>query len=169
MLEGTLDFAQDPHDLFTVGRLEAGDVIGVVDLLRQAPCEAAIARQPSRLLSFPLALLLKIYQDDPGFKKDLDRLKSPCEGASVLTHVLEHINPAPADRSKWILDQLHQNNRNKSTESVNLLSSLVPGSETLGREISAARRKASVESTLPLRFWRWPQPSTDIRRAISRM
>ena len=57
LLEGTLRLlGQDPvlNELFTVGRVQPGELVGVIDLLRQAPCEAAIARQPCRLLSLPL-------------------------------------------------------------------------------------------------------------------
>ena len=94
LLEGTLRLlAQDPQrrDLFTVGRLEAGDVIGVVDLLRQAPCEQRL-RDNQSFAEFSLALLLKIYQDDPGFER-FGSAKALVKELA-LTH-LEHINPAP--------------------------------------------------------------------------
>ena len=48
LLEGALRLlATDPFrsELFTVGKLEVGGMVGIVDLLRQGPCEAAIARR----------------------------------------------------------------------------------------------------------------------------
>ena len=43
--------AEEPFhsDLFSVGRAEAGELVGVVGLLRQSPCEGAIARRPTQL------------------------------------------------------------------------------------------------------------------------
>ena len=60
----------------------------MIDLLRQA-CEAAIARQPCRLLSLPLGLIVDLVQDDPGLLKSLQSLRSPCEGVAVLVSVLK--------------------------------------------------------------------------------
>ena len=68
--------------------MEAGEIIGVVDLLRQGPCEAAIARRPCLLLGFPMDLILQLYRTDPGLKRRLDGLTSKCEGAIVLANVL---------------------------------------------------------------------------------
>ena len=55
VLSGTLRLlanAPFSEDLYTVGRAEQGDLIGIIDLLRRGG-EAAIARQQTRLLSFP--------------------------------------------------------------------------------------------------------------------
>ena len=63
ILEGTIRLlAVDPisKDLFTVGLRKPGDVVGVIDLLRQSSCEGAIARQPCRLLSIPLKLIFEL-------------------------------------------------------------------------------------------------------------
>ena len=53
VLSGTLRLlanAPFSEDLYTVGRAEQGDLIGIIDLLRRESCEAAIARQQTRLL-----------------------------------------------------------------------------------------------------------------------
>jgi ATP-binding cassette subfamily B protein len=158
LLEGALRLlARDPfsEELFTVGRLEEGEIIGVVDLLRQGPCEAAIARRPCRLLSLPLRLLLELLRDDPGLLQGLQKLESPCEGAAVLAEVLRGMNPPPTDHQAWMLEQLAK----QDGESVLLLSSVVPGGEKLvGQELDeAVRERLEKSSTLPLRFWSWIQ------------
>ena len=109
LLEGTVRLlGKDPvlNDLFTVGKLHAGELVGVVDLLRQAPCEAAIARQPCRLLSMPINLILELIRNDSGLLKGLQNLQSPCEGTAVLSTVLTKMNPPPADTQAWLRDQL---------------------------------------------------------------
>ena len=57
IVEGTVRLlAKDTHgELYTVGMAREGDFIGLIDLLRQEPCEAAIARQESTLLKIPRA------------------------------------------------------------------------------------------------------------------
>jgi HlyB family type I secretion system ABC transporter len=167
LLDGALRLlAKDPfsHDLFTVGRLEAGELVGVVDLLRQGPCEAAIARRPSRLLSLPLGLLLELLRDDPGLRAGLEQLQSPCEAAAVLSEVLQQLNPPPTDHQTWILEQLQ--NSNGTTQS--LLSSVVAGHEGLiGRSLTPDQREQLEHaSSLPLRFWSWV-PSTATAPATS--
>ena len=50
LVEGTLRLlGQDPilNDLFTVGRLQPGELVGVINLLRQAPCEATVPANPA--------------------------------------------------------------------------------------------------------------------------
>ena len=47
VIEGSLRLlAKDPYndELFTVGRADPGDMVGIIDLLRQQSCEGAIAR-----------------------------------------------------------------------------------------------------------------------------
>ena len=167
LIEGALRLlAEEPQrrDLFTVGRLEAGELVGVIDLLRQAPCEAAIARRPCRLLSFPLTLLLDLYLKDPGLKRGLDKLSSPCEAAIALTHHLEQLNPPPEDGKQWILEQLNHSELTDSSTSVNLLSSSVTGAESLVGLTISAEQKGELEtrSTLPLRFWKWTPNATEV-------
>ena len=164
LLDGALRLlSKDPfsNDLFTVGRLEAGDLVGVVDLLRQGACEAAIARRPSRLLSFPLGLLLELLRDDPGLRHGLEQLQSPCEDALVLAEVLKRLNPPPTDHQAWILDQLGCT----TGEPRLLLSSVVAGGESLvGRELSnEQRQQLEHSSNLSLRFYTW-HPSSPSRQ-----
>ena len=108
ILEGTIRLlAVDPisKDLFTVGLRKPGELIGVVDLLRQSPCEGAIARQPCRLISIPLKLIFELSRTDKGLWKSLQKAESPCECVSVLTPILEELNPPPKDSQKWLKDQ----------------------------------------------------------------
>ncbi|KZR61061.1 ABC transporter transmembrane domain-containing protein [Prochlorococcus sp. MIT 1306] len=163
LLDGALRLlAEDPFskDLFTVGRLEAVELVGVVDLLRQAPCEAAIARRPCKLLSFPLTLMLELFQNDPGLRSGLQQLESPCEGAMILQKILGELNPPPANSQQWILDQL-QKRQKDSEQVIELLSSVVAGGETwVGKEIDDIQLKQFEQnSSLPLRFWRWSPTS----------
>ena len=134
LLEGTLRLlGQDPvlNDLFTVGRVVPGELVGVIDLLRQGPCEAAIARQPCRLLSMPLELIVQLAEDDPGLLKGLQTLQSPCEGTAVLSRVLNSLNPPPTDTQAWLREQLEASNANSKTseETQQLLSTVLPGAE----------------------------------------
>ena len=43
---------------------QGGDFIGLIDLLRQEPCEAAIARQESTLLKIPIELITKFILEN---------------------------------------------------------------------------------------------------------
>ncbi|MDA7433319.1 ABC transporter transmembrane domain-containing protein [Synechococcus sp. AH-601-N10] len=162
ILEGTLRLlGQDPvnNDLFTVERLHPGELVGVIDLLRQGPCEAAIARQPCLLLSLPLGLLLDLMQDDEGLLNGLVELESPCEGVAALNWALDQLNPPPADTQAWLLEQLKSSSDNQgaSPERKTLLSSVLPGAEHLmGCVLDDAQRQTLAEqSSLPLRFWDW--------------
>ena len=172
LLEGTLRLlGEDPvlKDLFTVGRVEPGELVGVIDLLRQAPCEAAIARQPCRLLSLPLKLIVDLVQDDPGLLQSLQTLHSPCEGTAVLSGVLSKLNPPPADTQAWFREQLAASDADiKKTEDIQqLLSTVLPGHEQRMGSVLARSEEVQLSgiSNLPLRFWPWtpasPTPSND--------
>lgn len=168
LLDGALRLlSEDPfsRDLFTVGRLEAGELVGVVDLLRQGPCEAAIARRPCRLLSLPLGLLLELLRDDPGLRHGLGQLQSPCEGAAVLAQVLQSLNPPPVDHQAWILEQL----TSQDGDARLLLSSIVAGGEALvGRELNAQQlEQLEHASNLPLRFYRWVPRAAEAQPAAA--
>jgi len=162
LLEGTLRLlATDPisKELFSVGRVEPGALVGVVDLLRQSACEAMIARQPCRLLSLPLGLLLDLAQDDGGLLKGLTQLSSACEGVATLEPVIKRLNPPPADSQAWLLQQLKSSSgsQGESFESSSLLSSVLPGAENLVGCVLDEQQIQNLkkQSSLPLRFWRW--------------
>ena len=162
LLDGGLRLlAKDPFtdDLFTVGRVAPKTLVGFVNLLRQAPCEAAIARQPSKLLSFPINTLLALYQDDKGLQEGLSELKSPCEGAEVLGEVLKNINPPPADHQRWLIENIQ---RTSGSSSKAILSSVVEGYENLIGKTLTQSQIITIEnkSKLPLRFWEWIPEST---------
>ncbi len=162
ILQGALRLlARDPFkkELFTVGRVEAGGMVGVIDLLRQGSCEAAIARVPCQLISLPIELILSLIKTDPGLFEGLSALSSPCEGAVVLSSVLQSINPPPQNQQDWILKQI-QNSYKIQPDSQNckqLLSSELDGYEIhVGRVIT--QEEATVLkaiSKIPLRFWHW--------------
>ena len=167
LLEGTLRLlGQDPvlNDLFTIGRVQPGELVGVIDLLRQAPCEAAIARQPCRLLSLPLGLIVDLVQDDPGLLKSLQSLRSPCEGVAVLVSVLKRLNPPPADTQAWLRAQLEASNHdcNAAETTQPLLSSVLPGAEQRVGCVLTHDEQVQLRgmSNLPLRFWAWTLAST---------
>ena len=74
VIEGALRLlAKEPfnNELFSVGRVEVGQIVGIVGLLRQAPCEGAIARRPTKLISIPLELIAELIKTDTGLRKDL--------------------------------------------------------------------------------------------------
>ncbi|GCE64739.1 peptidase C39 [cyanobiont of Ornithocercus magnificus] len=162
LLEGSLRLlGRDPilDDLFTVSWLGPGELVGVIDLLRQGACEAAIARQPCQLLSFPLNLLFELMKEDLGLRDGLRQLQSPCEGAAVLGALLQRLNPPPKDAQAWILSQLKSSTDPEQGHEVFLLSSVVTGAEDLvGHSLSSEQREyISSRSSLPLRFWRWKE------------
>ncbi len=166
LLEGTLRLlGQDPvlNDLFTVGRVEPGELVGVIDLLRQAPCEGAIARQPCRLLSLPLGLIVDLVHDDPGLLKSLQTLQSPCEGVAVLRGVLKGLNPPPANTQDWLRDQLTASDADHSSEEATqqLLSSVLPGAEERVGCVLTRDQGQELQgiSNLPLRYWAWTPAS----------
>ena len=162
VLEGTLRLlGKDPvlNDLFTVGRVEPGELVGVIDLLRQAPCEAAIARQTCLLLSLPLELILDLVQEDSGLLQSLQSLQSPCEGVAVLSSVLKRLNPPPVDTQEWFREQLEASKADDNTAETKqkLLSSVLPRSEeSVGCVLTRnGEFELSEMSNLPLRFWTW--------------
>lgn len=179
--EGTLRLlGRDPvfNELFTVGRLQPGELVGVIDLLRQAPCEAAIARQPCSLLSIPLNLIVDLVKDDVGLLKSLQSLRSPCEGVVVLSRVLKDQNPPPANTQAWLREQIHTSEKKDNGEGTGqrLLSSVLPGSEQLMGCVLTQdeEEKLGRMSNLPLRFWEWtpstmnPSPEKDARTGTTR-
>ena len=165
VLEGSLRLlANEPftRELFTVGKALPGDLIGIVDLLRQQSCEAAIARQPATLLSFPLETILVLIQEDPDLLKGLESIDSPCEGAFILSKIINKLNPPPEDPKNWILSYLKGKNANNDIEKEQgktcyLLSTAINGKENLiGKQITV-QEKEELESLskLPIRFWIW--------------
>ena len=162
VIEGALRLlAREPFhsDLFSVGRVDAGGLVGVVGLLRQAACEGAIARRPSQLLSFPLDLLAALLKQDPGLAAGLQSHLSPCEGAAVLGAYLRSLPQPPDEACSWLLDQL---NSTDPSDQRALLSSVLEGHDTLvGTTISAEQQQQlSRASVLPLRFWTWSPKAT---------
>ena len=172
LLEGTLRLlGKDPilNDLFTVGRVQPGELVGLIDLLRQSPCEAAIARQPSRLLSLPLNLIVELVRDDQGLLDSLQSLQSPCEGIEVLSSIVKGLNPPPVDTQEWLREQLEASSTNeiKGPDTRLLLSSVVPESEQRVGCVLTSDEEIQLRSMskLPLRFWAWtpanPNNQTD--------
>ena len=162
VLEGALRLlARNPisGDLYTVGRAEVGELVGVVDLLRQASCEGAIARRPSRVLAIPLELLNELLQRDAGLLAALETLTSPCETAAVLGSHLQGQPQPPADVQAWILARL----ASTGGDGVRLLSSVVPGHEhRLGQVVAVADQAAlAAASPLPLRWVALPEAGTE--------
>ena len=162
LLEGSLRLlGKDPvlNELFTVGRVHPGELVGVIDLLRQSPCEAAIARQPCRLLSLPLELIVDLMQGDPGLLESLQTLRSPCEGIAVLSRVLQGMNPPPPDTQFWMREQLDASdaNGNSAEATQSLLSSVLPDAEHRVGCVLTHDEEMQLQgmSTLPLRFWAW--------------
>ena len=160
LIEGSLRLlGQSPNseDLFTVGRVEAGEIVGLVDLLRQSPCEAVMARQECKLISIPQEILLALYNKDSKFRQNADKLSTPCEGAVVLKEILSRMNPPPDNEEKWILKELSNNTTKESGDVKPLLSTVIKGHEDLvGTEIDEdSMKRLSSISGLPLRFWNW--------------
>lgn len=161
VMEGSLRLlASEPNhnELFTVGRALPGDIVGVVDLMRQGPCEAAIARQQTRLLSIKLELILEIAKTDKLFLSSLLNIQSPCEDALMLSAIYRGLNPAPKNAKEWISENINMlKSQNIDESHINLLSSVVAGhEEEVGKELNEREKEnLSTISKLPLRYWKW--------------
>ena len=148
------------NELYTVGFSGPNEVVGIIDLLRQGACEAAIAKQPSKLLSIPLELIAKLIKYDEGLYHGLESLYSPCEAAEVLSYVLGTVNPQPEDRLMWIKNQIKSNQDiqgERQGNHIKLLSTVIDNYENkLGREISDDEKMVMEEKTIfPLRFYNY--------------
>ena len=172
LLDGAIRLlADDPisGDLYTVGRAEAGDLLGVVSLLRQGGCEGAIARRPCRLLSFPLDLLTRLLVDDPGLRDGLGTLNSACEAALVLGRYVQRLPQPPADTQAWILRQLPgcstAFSAGDNNSSQTLLSSVISDQESrVGEPIDTAELSAlSEQSKLPPRLILWQEQHSETK------
>ena len=164
VIDGALRLlAEEPFkkELFSVGRAEAGQLVGVVGLLRQSACEGAIARRPTKLIGLPLELISELIVNDKGLKKGLENSWSPCEGAAVLSAYLQKVAQPPVDPCKWIIQQLEKSGpETKRTEqSKELLSTvLIEKKEYTGRILSQAEKNEfKILSKLPLRYWYWEE------------
>jgi ATP-binding cassette subfamily B protein len=155
-------------ELFTVGKAEKGDVVGLVGLLRQQPCEGSIARQPSRLLSIPLKEIVDLIQEDFDLCKDLQDLNSPCETALVLSRYINRLPQPPKDPNSWILDQIPNCRVSAGIglerESLYLLSTAVADQETrIGEPIDSEEIEAlKAASSLPVRIIAWASPGATV-------
>ena len=156
VIEGALRLlAKEPFhsDLFSVGRAEAGQLVGVVGLLRQSPCEGAIARRPTQLISLPLELLNTLIKDD----HDLETGLQPLVGskAAVLSEYLHTLPHPPADPCQWILAQLSNSapEAKQSEQTKQLLSTVLPEhAELTGTTLNPTTRGSQPPSPLPLDF-----------------
>ena len=152
--------AKDTHDkLYTVGKATAGDLLGVVDVIRQEPCEAAIARQESLLLKIKTKVIAELILKDEGLARSICKTKSSCEEAKVLTKVYSRMEKPPLDEQSWIKAQIQ--NKDVNQTEVMLLSSLIEGEEEMiGRELTEkATEELKKKSKLPIRFISWRKTS----------
>lgn len=167
--KGTLRLlGKDPFnkELFTVGRLNEGNLIGIIDLIRQGPCEAAIAREPCKLLKFPGSVVVDLMKTDKGLREGLMTLQSPCEGAVVLVKTLNHINPPPKNHQEWIKTQVN----NKEGKVIELLSTVIPGYEDLvGTSLSEGEKKEiETISTIGIKYYMWRKTEDRFTKDITK-
>ena len=119
--------------LYTVGRAETNDVVGLVSLLRQQACEAVIARQPSRVISIPLDSILRCAEDDTQLSKNFLLVQNPCEISKVLSYYINRLPQPPDNPEAWIIEQsrlcsvVHE--LTNTSDALYLLSSEIPGNE----------------------------------------
>ena len=123
--------------------------------MRQSPCEAAIARQSSELISFPSEIISSVIKEDKSLQKYLNSILNPCEICSVLSERYKKQNPPPVDAKKQILRDIDLIlNSSEQSSRISILSSVVPGFEELiGSAIDPTQQKILEEkSLLPIRF-----------------
>ena len=153
--------AKEPFssDLFSVGTAEARSLIGIVGMLRQSPCEGAIARRPSQVLGIPLKLLNRLKDEDVELNKGLISHISSCEGVAVLCEYINKLPKPPSNPQEWIKKQLESNKESKYSKEkkIKLLSTEIKGYSTLvGTQISTQEEERLINaSTIPLRYWDW--------------
>ena len=141
IVEGTVRLlAKDTHgELYTVGMAREGDFIGLIDLLRQEPCEAAIARQESTLLKIPIELLTKFILENKILIEKLNMLGSKCEEAKVLTRIYAGLTKPPLKEQEWVKTQI---NSGENDEPEDRLSSVIEGYEKrVGEEVTDEEKK----------------------------
>lgn len=140
-------------ELYTVGKAQEGEIIGLVDLLRQESCEIAIATRQSRLLSIPLKLLYEIIQIDNIFAGNATKITSICEAAYILERIAKRYMKPPKNTQKWIKENIIANN--EAVNKKRLLSTRLDDNEDLiGKEISNQKIiELEMISKLPIRFW----------------
>jgi len=144
-------------ELFTVGQATSGDILGFIDILRQASCEAAIARRPSTLFSFPSAVILDLLLNNSVFHESVSRSSSPCELAFLLEKHISTSPSPPSSPKNWILEQIAHNDNSTITSPKKLLSSNITGwsqyvASSLTPETAA---KIESQSKLPIRYVDW--------------
>lgn len=137
------------EELFTVGKASEGSIVGLINVIRQGSCEAAIARQPCQLISIPQAILVELYDKNTTLRNRIDELRSPCEEAKVLREYLNKIEKPPENSKLWIKERI-----GKSVEDIDLkyrlklLSTEVPGYENLvGCQITEEQEKLIEEQS----------------------
>ena len=142
--------------MFTVGKVERGDIVGIVDLLRGAPCEAAIARTASKLIGVPLEIIAQLYKTDIGLRESLNKITSSCEGAKILGEVVKSLNPPPENAKSWILQNLQTSERREGTSKRLLSSCIDPFNELVGKNIDEeTAEKLKIHSPFDVRHWTW--------------
>lgn len=143
------------RDLITVGRVDKGGLVGVIDLLRQTPCEGAIARRPTTILAFPLALLYKLQKIDKNLEEGLYHHQSNCEAVAVLTQYLRQQSQPPSNPKEWVLSKINTGQTHDSIQEIQLLSSQISGYEDrVGKPINP-KEIEEIQSNISMRVRTW--------------
>ena len=170
-------------ELFTVGRADVGEVVGVIDLLRQAPCETAIGRQKTKLISISLVTISELIKQDDEFNSTIQKLRSPCEEAILLAMIQKRINPPPVDTKGWILNNIKKTEETredlKKSNDLVLSTTLTGWIDKIGEKITQDEMsKMGDESELPIRIvelardnsvYKYPEKETSSERASTRI
>lgn len=163
IIDGALRIlTKEPFDdeLFTVDTLGNNSLVGIIGILRQEPCEGAIAKKPTKCIAIPIKVILDEYEKDEGLRNGLNGHQSKCEAAATLAHRLRSMSKPPEDPTNWLQREIRSNEKVSSNENVqtySLLSSKVEGYENLiGKEVTE-RMKEEMKgiSKLPIRSWKW--------------
>ena len=163
LIEGSLRLlAKEPfsEQLFTVGRVDPGGTVGLVNLLRQQACEGVIARQNCKLISLPLEVVKDCIDKDFALRDSLTKISSPCEFAKILASYIRRLPKPPNDASAWINKRLENcsitDEPSNEHNTVYLLSSEIPGYEwRIGEPINTDELESLKDgSRLPIRLVR---------------
>lgn len=145
------------NELFTIDILGPGNFVGLIDILRQKPCEMATAKSPCEAISIPNEIIVKAAINDELLWTSLKSHSSKSENVEIGNILLKRINPIPNKQKEWLLnfaDLCSTGSRETEDNMVTLLSSSIQGyEEQVGKKIQLEdKEEIEMASKLPVRF-----------------
>ena len=149
-------------ELFTIGRMDQTEAIGIIDIFRQSGAEACIARQDSTIARIPSEVIYNLYKQNEKFATNIDETTNVCEGVDVLASYASRKSKPPENIEKWLVKEASSKN-GINTKTRKLLSSKINGYESyIGCEINEElRNEIQTVTNAKLRFFSWYSESIE--------